>query len=343
MVKQDKYKTLISQMMCPWLGQPFMNNVDVSVKGSELKLTFAYPVEKSFATSLDKMIRQTLGPNMLQGLKVKLDSQVPAYQTQLPLIKVNNVKNLIAISSGKGGVGKTTVACHLASCLSEAGYSVGLFDADIHGPNIPIMMQTEQEEAQATPANQFLPIVKNGIATMSLAYLIDPAKPMVWRGPILSKTLLQILMQTAWPKLDFLLLDLPPGTGDTQLTLAQKIPLVGAVSITTPHPMSVADAQKGIKMFEKVNVPMLGYINNMSSHTCSKCGHEEEIWGSLNQKISSTELTCLGSMPLHEKYTLLGDAIHSDEYVSAIVIDLVKEIIRLPKHPSGNIPTIVTE
>lgn len=342
MSTQDKYQAIIKQLICPWLGKPFRDQVSVKLKDEQLMVTFKYPVEKNHAKDLKKLVAEALKAHSLGKIEVAFNSKVPIYGTQILTTKIANVKNLLAISSGKGGVGKTTAACHLAAQLSQAGYNVGLFDADIYGPNIPIMMDTQGNEAMATDNDRFIPIQKDDIATMSLAYLVDENKPMVWRGPILSKTLLQILMQTQWPQLDFLILDLPPGTGDTQLTLAQKIPLVGAVSITTPHPMAQSDALKGIKMFAKVNVPMLGFVNNMATHICSKCGHEERTWSS-NVKGPSSEIPCLGNVPFDKKYAKPIKKNKQDDCFFHIVTALIKQVIKLPEHPSGNIPTIVTE
>lgn len=342
MNSEDKYKSTISKLICPWLNQPFGDQFNLKLTDRMLEITFKYPVEKGYLSLLKKMISRALKISSSENIDIQIKSKTPIYKTQLPAIKIAKVKNLIAISSGKGGVGKTTVACHLATQLSQAGYNIGLFDADIYGPNVQIMMDTQASEAMATDNNRFVPILKNNIATMSLAYLVDADKPMVWRGPILSKTLLQILMQTDWPELDFLILDLPPGTGDTQLTLAQKIPLIGAVSVTTPHPMAQADASKGIKMFAKVNVPMFGYINNMAMHKCEKCGHEAKVW-SINRKKLGSEMKCLGDIPYESKFAKPIKKIVKDDCFQHIVTGLIKEILTLPEHPSGNIPTIVTE
>ncbi len=339
---EDKYKSVISKLICPWLNLPFGDQIDIKTKGKDVVITLIYPVEKKYVADLTQQFHVALESLLPPDTSLKIYSKVPTYKTQILNTKISNVKNVIAVSSGKGGVGKTTTACHLAAQLSESGYRVGLFDADIYGPNVPIMMGTQSSEADATDGDQFLPVMKNDIATMSLAYLVDADKPMVWRGPILSKTLLQILMQTKWPQLDFLILDLPPGTGDTQLTLAQKIPIIGAISVATPHPMAQADALKGVKMFAKVSVPMLGYINNMALHTCDKCGHQTRVWSSAVKKLSS-EMTLLGDVPFDAKYSKPIKKNKQDDCFSRIVTALIKEIVALPDHPTGNIPTIVTE
>lgn len=342
MSSEEKYKSFIAKQLCPWLKQPFANHVNVKLKDNVLTLCFKYPIEKNYEAELKNSLLAAMQAENLDAVELVLKSKVPIFKTQLLRIKINNVKNIIAVSSGKGGVGKTTSACHLAMQLSQAGFKVGLFDADIYGPNIPIMLDKQSSEAVATDNDQFVPIMKEGIATMSLAYLVDANKPMVWRGPILSKTLLQILMQTQWPTLDFLILDLPPGTGDTQLTLAQKIPLIGAVAITTPHPMAQSDALKGVKMFAKVDVPMLGYINNMALHICSECGHKTHAW-SVGAQSVDLAITPLGDVPFDAKYAKPIKKNEQDDCFFPIVTALIKEILALPEHPSGNIPTIVTE
>lgn len=342
MSREKQYKTIIEKLLCPWLGSQYGADVSVRIKDDELVVTFKYPLGPYKSQVLDQ-IKKAIQSGNLPLIPIKVNYDCPMYKTQLPLTKISRVKNLMAITSGKGGVGKTTSACHLAQALVQQGYKVGIFDADIYGPNVPLMMGAQDQEAHTSDDERFLPVMHHGIATMSLAYLIAADKPMVWRGPILSKTLLQILMQTEWPELDFLLLDLPPGTGDTQLTLAQKIPLMGAVAITTPHPMALSDVLKGIKMFEKVSVPMLGYVNNMAMHTCSHCGHKDPLWPHDKSFDLQGQLKCLGNVPFDPKYAESIGKIAHEDYFKMILTALVQQVLALPKHPSGNIPTIVTE
>ena len=214
---------------------------------------------------------------------------------------INNIKNIIAISSGKGGVGKSSTAVNLALALQKQGAKVGILDADIYGPSIPTMLGTEKEQP-LTPDNKHMSaIMAYGLASNSIGYLVDANGAMVWRGPMASKALLQILQDTLWPELDYLVIDMPPGTGDIQLTLAQNIPVTAAVIVTTPQDIALIDAQKGITMFNKVNIPTIGIIENMSYHICENCGHHEAIFGEDGAKrlAEKYQTKLLGQMPLH--------------------------------------------
>ena len=214
---------------------------------------------------------------------------------------INNIKNIIAISSGKGGVGKSSTAVNLALALQKQGAKVGILDADIYGPSIPTMLGTEKEQP-LTPDNKHMSaIMAYGLASNSIGYLVDTDGAMVWRGPMASKALLQILQDTLWPELDYLVIDMPPGTGDIQLTLAQNIPVTAAVIVTTPQDIALIDAQKGITMFNKVNIPTIGIIENMSYHICENCGHHEAIFGEDGAKrlAEKYQTKLLGQMPLH--------------------------------------------
>ena len=216
---------------------------------------------------------------------------------------IPQVKNIIAVASGKGGVGKSTTAVNLALALAAEGARVGILDADIYGPSQPQMLGVGQRRPEVVGEQgkqQMLPIIAYGIQSISMGYLVTEETPMLWRGPMATGALQQLLMQTRWDNLDYLIIDMPPGTGDIQITLAQKVPVTGAVIVTTPQDIALLDAKKGIEMFRKVNVPILGVIENMAIHTCSNCGHEEHIFGEGGgERIArdyQTEL--LGSLPL---------------------------------------------
>lgn len=213
----------------------------------------------------------------------------------------NGVKNIIAVSSGKGGVGKSTTAVNMALALAAEGARVGLLDADIYGPSVPSMLGTDDQRPSSPDGKHMAPIMAHGLATNSIGYLVTDDNAMVWRGPMASKALMQLLNETLWPELDYLVLDMPPGTGDIQLTLAQNVPVTGAVIITTPQDIALLDARKGIVMFEKVNVPVLGVVENMSMHICSNCGHHEAIFGSGGaEKLAEQYHTrLLSQLPLH--------------------------------------------
>jgi ATP-binding protein involved in chromosome partitioning len=211
------------------------------------------------------------------------------------------IKNIIAIASGKGGVGKSTTAVNLALALTLDGSRVGILDADIYGPNQPQMLgATERPEAPEAKDKKLQPIIRYGIQSMSIGYLVDADSAMIWRGPMVSTALQQLLNDTQWDNLDYLIMDLPPGTGDIQLTMAQKIPVSGAIIVTTPQDIALLDARKAIAMFRKVNVPVLGVVENMSVHVCSQCGHSEAIFGSGGGErlAQQYEVELLGSLPL---------------------------------------------
>ncbi|CAK9885382.1 MAG: Iron-sulfur cluster carrier protein [Candidatus Erwinia impunctatus] len=214
---------------------------------------------------------------------------------------VNGVKNIIAVSSGKGGVGKSSTAINMALALRAEGAKVGLLDADIYGPSVPEMLGCQGQRPESPDGAHMQPVMAHGLATNSIGYLVNDENAMVWRGPMASKALLQLLNETLWPELDYLVLDMPPGTGDIQLTLAQNIPVTGAIVVTTPQDIALIDARKGVVMFRKVEVPVLGVVENMSMHVCSECGHQEAIFGSggaeLLAKQYQTQL--LARLPLH--------------------------------------------
>lgn len=214
---------------------------------------------------------------------------------------IKGVRNIIAVSSGKGGVGKSSTAVNLALALAAEGANVGLLDADIYGPSIPTMFGTQQEKPTSPDGEHMAPVIKYGIATNSIGYLVTDENAMVWRGPMASKALLQLLQDTLWPDLDYLILDMPPGTGDIQLTLAQSVPVTGAIVVTTPQDIALLDAMKGIVMFEKVQVPVLGIVENMSVHVCSQCGFHEPVFGTGGaEKLAIKYRThLLGQLPLH--------------------------------------------
>ena len=220
-----------------------------------------------------------------------------------------DVRFKIAVASGKGGVGKSTVAANLALALQRQGHRVGLMDSDIYGPSQQMMMGID-EKPYVNPANQIVPIERYGVPVISLGFLMDVDQPVIWRGPMVMKAVEQFLQDVAWGKLDFLVIDLPPGTGDAQLTLTQKIHLSGAIIVTTPQDVSLIDARKGLAMFQKVNVPLLGIVENMSYYVCPSCGHREEIFkhGGGRQTAEKLKVPFLGEIPLDPKVVVGGDS-----------------------------------
>ena len=224
--------------------------------------------------------------------------------------KLNGVKHIIAVASGKGGVGKSTVAVNLASALLLKDYRVGLLDGDIYGPSQPLMLGGAEKPQVQEGGASMAPVMKHGLQTMSIGYLIDEKSPMVWRGPMVSKALQQLIFQTQWDDVHYLVVDLPPGTGDAQLTLSQKIPVTGAVIVTTPQELALIDARKAIEMFQKVRVPILGVVENMSVHQCEACGHQEWLFGQDGGCTLAEEyhVPLLGQMPIAREILQQGEA-----------------------------------
>lgn len=245
-------------------------------------------------------------------------------------IVLPNIKNVIAVASGKGGVGKSTVTANLAVALSQAGYKVGLLDADIYGPSIPLMLGVKDEKPESLAENRINPIVRGGIKVMSMGFLVPEDKPLIWRGPMVHGALTQFLTQVEWGDLDYLLIDMPPGTGDAQLTISQSAPLAGAIIVTTPQEVSLIDARKGLGMFQNVNVPILGIIENMSGFVCPKCEDVTYIFkkGGGKSIADAMGAPLLGSIPLDPRVTEGGDegdpVVH--KYPESAVAKIYQEI-----------------
>lgn len=236
----------------------------------ELLMPFAW--QSGFAALKDATSAELLRVSGAKAIEWRLAHNIATLKRANDQAGVKGVRNIIAVSSGKGGVGKSSTAVNLALALAAEGAKVGILDADIYGPSIPMMLGTPNERPTSPDGQHMAPIMAHGLATNSIGYLVTDDNAMVWRGPMASKALLQLLQDTLWPDLDYLVLDMPPGTGDIQLTLAQNIPVTGAVVVTTPQDIALLDAMKGIVMFEKVHVPVLGVVENMSIHVCSNCG-----------------------------------------------------------------------
>lgn len=266
----------------------------------QVSLVLGYPA-KTLAQPLIQALESALGalPG-IQAAAVHVTWQIKAHAVQAGLKPIPGIRNVIAVASGKGGVGKSTTAANLALALQAEGARVGVLDADIYGPSQPTMLGV-QGRPESADGQSMSPLLGHGLQTMSVGYLIDPDQPMVWRGPMVTQALEQLLRDTRWEDLDYLIVDMPPGTGDVQLTLAQKVPVTGAVIVTTPQDIALLDARKGFKMFEKVGVPILGVVENMSTHICSNCGHEEPIFGAGGAERMCTDFgtELLGSLPLH--------------------------------------------
>ena len=267
----------------------------IQIKKNTIKVTLPFA-----ANSLhDELIKHIKLSTEDTKLNISIDTQVASVLTKIP--KIPNVKNVIAVASGKGGVGKSTTSVNLAFALMAEGAKVGLLDADIYGPSIPIMLGNPTAKPSSKDNKKVDPLFAHGVVASSIGYFVPPEDATVWRGPMASKALHQLINETAWPELDYLIVDMPPGTGDIQLTMAQQVPLSGAVVVTTPQDLALADAIKGIAMFKKVNIPVLGLVENMSYHLCSQCGHKEAIFSELGgDKLSEMyHLPLLGKLPLN--------------------------------------------
>jgi len=274
---------------------------DISVDHATVSLTIAlgYPA-KSWLPELEKTVRETLASlDGVADVQIKIDPKIFSHSVQKGVSPIANVKNMIAVASGKGGVGKSTVSANLALALSAEGAQVGVLDADIYGPSQPRMLGV-RGKPQSKDGKSMQPVYSYHLQTMSIGFLIEEETPMIWRGPMVTQALEQLLNQTTWTELDYLVIDLPPGTGDTQLTLAQRVPVSGAVIVTTPQDIALLDARKAYRMFEKVEIDVLGVVENMSSHICSQCGHQEYIFGEGGGQRMAQEygVSYLGGVPL---------------------------------------------
>jgi ATP-binding protein involved in chromosome partitioning len=300
-----EFRALVEKYPDPYLATTL--GAAQAVESAELKgdrghvrAVLGFPVrgyEAEFTRGLSEHVRAAGGPG---SLEVELIAKITAHAVQRQLSPIPGVRNVVAVASGKGGVGKSTVAANLALAWAHQGARVGLLDADIYGPSQPIMLGLVGQRPASPDGKRIKPLVAHGIGAMSIGFLIDPEQPMVWRGPMVTQALTQLLGDTEWGDLDYLVIDMPPGTGDIQLTLAQRVPVAGAVIVTTPQDIALADARKGLKMFEKVAVPVLGIVENMSVHVCTNCGHIEHLFGAGGGARMAAQygVQLLGELPL---------------------------------------------
>jgi ATP-binding protein involved in chromosome partitioning len=301
MTQNSQIESLLANLIDPITNKPYRyQNLHADAAALSLDVTLPYPAQSRIAV-VEKQIATALEP-LAAGRKITVSvaSQIISHAAQRGVALIPGIKNIIAVASGKGGVGKSTTAANLALALAAEGARVGLLDADIYGPSQPMMMGVDKVRPESPDGKTILPVISHGIQIMSIGFLVDSDQAMVWRGPMVSQALQQLLNDTRWDNLDYLIIDLPPGTGDTQLTLAQKVPVTGAVIVTTPQDIALLDARKGLKMFEKVGVPILGLVENMAIHICSNCGHAEHIFGEGGGERMAKEygVTLLGSLPL---------------------------------------------
>ncbi len=295
-------------------GKDFVTSKNIKnlkVKGNDVAfdIELGYPAKSQMADLRERAITAVRALPGVGNVSVNISMKVQAHTVQRGVKIMGNVKNIIAVASGKGGVGKSTTAVNLALALAAEGAAVGILDADIYGPSQPMMLGISGRP-ESGDGKTMEPMDNHGIQSMSIGYLVGDDSPMVWRGPMATQALEQLINQTNWRALDYLIVDMPPGTGDIQLTLSQRVPLTGAVIVTTPQDIALLDAKKGLKMFEKVGVPILGIVENMAVHVCSKCGNAEHIFGEGGGKRMCEQYGAeyLGALPLDINIRMQADS-----------------------------------
>jgi len=306
-VTREQIESAIKQYIDPCLQQDLVSakcikNIAIEGDKATVDVLLGFPAKGHEAALIDKMKEQIVGIDGISDVAITVSTKIEAHTAQKGVQPIEGVKNIIAIASGKGGVGKSTTAVNLALALQAEGASVGILDADIYGPSQPRMLGVS-DKPESKDGKSLEPLMGHGVQSMSIGYLIEEETPMIWRGPMVTQALEQLLNDTRWNDVDYLIIDLPPGTGDIQLTLAQKVPVSGALIVTTPQDIALLDARKALKMFEKVDVTVLGVVENMSIHICSQCGHEEHIFGQGGGQSMSDEYNVdfIGSLPLDKQ------------------------------------------
>ncbi|OIQ78789.1 antiporter inner membrane protein [mine drainage metagenome] len=352
-------QTALREITDPNTGRDFMTsksarNIRIDGNNVALDVVLGYPA-RTVMSAIQQLVQNKL--KSLPGIEsvfVNVSSKIVAHSVQRGVALIPKVKNIIAVASGKGGVGKSTTAVNLALALAAEGASVGLLDADIYGPSQPHMLGISARP-ESTDGKSMEPLERYGIQAMSIGFLIDMDTPMVWRGPMVTSALEQLLRETNWRDLDYLVVDLPPGTGDIQLTLSQKVPVTGAMIVTTPQDIALLDARKGLKMFEKVGIPIVGIVENMSTHICSQCGHEEHIFGTGGgaRMCQDYGVELLGSLPLDIRIREQSDGgmptviAEPDGKIAAIYREIARrtavKLSEMSLNHSGKFPNIVIQ
>ncbi len=276
-----------------------LKNLRIDGADVAFDVELGYPARSQVPALRKGLIEAARGVAGVGNVSANITTKIVAHAVQRGVQLLPSIKNIVAVASGKGGVGKSTTAANLALALAAEGARVGILDADIYGPSQPMMMGIEGRP-ESSDGKSMDPLENYGVQVMSIGFLVDADNPMIWRGPMATQALEQLLRQTNWGDLDYLVVDMPPGTGDIQLTLSQRVPLTGAVIVTTPQDIALLDARKGLKMFEKVGVPILGIVENMAVHICTQCGHAEHIFGAEGGKKMAAEygVDYLGALPL---------------------------------------------
>jgi ATP-binding protein involved in chromosome partitioning len=313
MPTQDQLLQALSGVLDPNTGKDFVSskalkNLQTSDGDVSFDVELGYPARSQIPAFRKALVAAARGVPGVLNVSANISVKISTHAAQRGVALLPNVKNIIAVASGKGGVGKSTTAVNLALALAAEGASVGLLDADIYGPSQPMMMGIEGRP-ESDDGKTMDPLENHGVQVMSIGFLVAKDEAMIWRGPMASQALEQLLRQTNWRDLDYLVVDMPPGTGDIQLTLSQRVPMTGAVIVTTPQDIALMDARKGIKMFEKVGVPILGIVENMAVYHCPKCGHTEHIFGQDGGRKMAAEygMDFLGSLPLNMQIRLEAD------------------------------------
>ncbi|HEX7340616.1 MAG TPA: iron-sulfur cluster carrier protein ApbC [Rhodanobacteraceae bacterium] len=302
LITEERVREVLAGIIDPYTSESIKDTIRaVGVAGTNVSVDIAlgYPAE-GWRPTLAALVRETLTAEAgVVSASVSITCRVQAHRVQGKLLPLPGVKNVIAVASGKGGVGKSTVAVNLALGLAAEGATVGILDADIYGPSQPRMLGLTGKPA-SPDGKTIIPMIGHGLQAMSIGSLVGDDTPMAWRGPMVTQALMQLLGNTRWDSLDYLVIDMPPGTGDIHLTLAQKIPVSGGIIVTTPQDIALLDAQKGLQLFNKVGVTILGIVENMSTHICSNCGHEEHIFGEGGGQLMSDryDVPLLGNLPL---------------------------------------------
>jgi ATP-binding protein involved in chromosome partitioning len=314
MPTNDQLLAALSSVTDPNTGSDFVStkqlkNLQVNAGEVSFDVELGYPAKSQLPQLRSALIAAAKSVAGVENVSINITTKVIAHSVQRGVQLMPNVKNIIAVASGKGGVGKSTTAVNLALALAAEGAQVGLLDADIYGPSQPMMMGIDQRP-ESEDGQTMEPLENYGVQVMSIGFLVNQDEAMIWRGPMATQALEQLLRQTNWRDLDYLIVDLPPGTGDIQLTLSQRVPMTGAVIVTTPQDIALLDARKAIKMFEKVGVPILGVVENMAVHVCSNCGHAEHIFGEGGGRKLAQQYGAeyLGALPLDIKIRLQADS-----------------------------------
>jgi ATP-binding protein involved in chromosome partitioning len=337
-VTEQAIMAALQGVVDPNTGRDFVSskcvrNVSISDSDVSFDVELGYPAKSQIPAFRKALVAAAKSVAGVDNVSVNITTKVLAHAVQRGVQLLPRVKNIVAVASGKGGVGKSTTAVNLALALAAEGASVGILDADIYGPSVPMMMgidgRPESEDGQTME-----PMENYGVQVMSIGFLVAQDEAMIWRGPMATQALEQLLRQTNWKDLDYLIVDMPPGTGDIQLTLSQRVPMTGAVVVTTPQDIALLDAKKGIKMFEKVGVPILGIVENMAVHVCSNCGHVEHIFGADGGKKMAADykMDYLGALPLNMQIRLQADSgkptvvSDPDSEVAALYKDVARKV-----------------